>query len=75
MTQMDTQRPLILITNDDGHAAKGLHKLIALMRKDKKNATADAINFTLLKKAGDPIINQVAEPKVIEEALDYLFSL
>lgn len=32
MTQMDTQRPLILITNDDGHAAKGLHKLIALMR-------------------------------------------
>ena len=50
-------------------------ELIALMRKDKKNATADAINFTLLKKAGDPIINQVAEPKVIEEALDYLFSL
>ena len=29
---MDTQRPLILITNDDGHAAKGLHKLTALMR-------------------------------------------
>lgn len=29
---MDIQRPLILITNDDGHAAKGLQKLIALMR-------------------------------------------
>ena len=29
---MDTNRPLILITNDDGHASKGLHKLIALMR-------------------------------------------
>ena len=29
---MDTYRPLILITNDDGHAAKGLQKLITLMR-------------------------------------------
>lgn len=29
---MDSQRPLILITNDDGHEAKGLRKLIALMR-------------------------------------------
>ncbi len=29
---METKRPLILITNDDGHAAKGLHKLTALMR-------------------------------------------
>ena len=29
---MNTQRPLILITNDDGHAAKGLQRLIALMR-------------------------------------------
>ncbi len=29
---MEPQRPLILITNDDGHAAKGLHKLTALMR-------------------------------------------
>ena len=27
------QRPLILITNDDGHAAKGLRKLVALMRR------------------------------------------
>ena len=26
------QRPQILITNDDGHAAKGLRKLVALMR-------------------------------------------
>ena len=29
---MNGQRPLILITNDDGHAAKGLRKLVALMR-------------------------------------------
>lgn len=27
------QRPLILITNDDGYAAKGLRKLVALMRR------------------------------------------
>jgi len=29
---MNSGRPLILITNDDGHAAKGLKKLTALMR-------------------------------------------
>ena len=29
---MDKKRPLILITNDDGHAAKGLKKLVGLMR-------------------------------------------
>ena len=29
---MDKNRPLILITNDDGYAAKGLHKLVTLMR-------------------------------------------
>ena len=29
---MDQNRPLILITNDDGYAAKGLRKLVALMR-------------------------------------------
>ena len=29
---MNAKRPLILITNDDGHAAKGLQKLVKLMR-------------------------------------------
>ncbi len=29
---MDKNRPLILVTNDDGHAAKGLCKLVTLMR-------------------------------------------
>ena len=29
---MDKKRPQILITNDDGHAAKGLRKLVSLMR-------------------------------------------
>ena len=50
-------------------------ELIALMRKDKKNVRESAINFTLLQKAGDPKINQVASEDLIEEALDYLFSL
>ena len=50
-------------------------ELVALMRQDKKNATSGAINFTLLRNAGDPIINQIVEPPLIEEALDYLFSL
>jgi 3-dehydroquinate synthase len=54
---------------------KEQEELIDLMRQDKKNDSTTAINFTLLQKAGDPIINQVAEPKVIEEALDYLFSI
>ena len=30
---MDKKRPLILITNDDGYAAKGLRKLVTLMRQ------------------------------------------
>lgn len=29
---MNAKRPTILITNDDGYAAKGLHKLVGLMR-------------------------------------------
>ena len=29
---MNGKRPKILITNDDGHAAKGLQKLVMLMR-------------------------------------------
>ena len=32
MTNMTDKKPLILITNDDGHLAKGLRKLIELMR-------------------------------------------
>jgi 3-dehydroquinate synthetase len=45
------------------------------MRSDKKNTSANAINFTLLRKAGDPVINQVATPSQIREALEYLFNL
>ena len=50
-------------------------RLIELMRSDKKNTSADAINFTLLRKAGDPVIDRVATPSQIREALEYLFNL
>lgn len=44
--------------------------LIDLMSHDKKNATPDAINFTLLKDIGDIRINQTATPDQIKSALD-----
>ena len=44
--------------------------LIAAMRQDKKNRTADNINFTLLKAVGQPVTDCVATPKEIESALD-----
>lgn len=44
--------------------------LIAYMRHDKKNATADAINFTLLAAPGDIHIDCIRSPKEIETALD-----
>lgn len=50
-------------------------ELIALMHKDKKNASADHINFTLLRKAGEPVIDQVVDEGLIQEAIAYLFSL
>ena len=50
-------------------------ELIALMHKDKKNASADRINFTLLRKAGEPVIDQVVDEGLIQEAIAYLFSL
>ena len=49
--------------------------LIALMQQDKKNERAAQINCTLLRKIGEPVINQVISSKEAEEALDYLFSL
>lgn len=49
--------------------------LMALMRQDKKNQSAEAIHFTLLSAVGQPQINQVAEEGLIRESLEYLFSL
>lgn len=44
--------------------------LIADMRQDKKNSEPDMINFTLLKKVGEPQINVNATPEQIGAALD-----
>lgn len=44
--------------------------LIAAMRQDKKNASADAINFTLLKAVGEPQLDCTATKDAIESALD-----
>jgi 3-dehydroquinate synthase len=50
-------------------------ELINLMRQDKKNEHADAINFTLLKKIGKGSINHVCTESQIAAALNYYDSL
>ena len=40
------------------------------MSHDKKNDTADHINFTLLSAPGQPLIDRTASPEAIREALD-----
>jgi 3-dehydroquinate synthase len=53
---------------------KNYQRIYELMQHDKKNE-AGAVNFTLLKNIGEIQINQTADRKEIEEALDfYLFS-
>lgn len=44
--------------------------LIEIMRHDKKNKSADQINFTLLAAVGDPRLDQTATPEQIGAALD-----
>lgn len=44
--------------------------LIDYMRHDKKNASPDAINFTLLKAVGEPQINFTADVEMVKAALD-----
>lgn len=50
-------------------------RLIRLMQQDKKNERAAEINCTLMRKVGEPVINQVITPEEANEAWDYLFSL
>lgn len=52
-------------------SCKRYDELIDLMRQDKKGA----LNFTLLRAIGEPVINQVLTENEIKEALDYLFSI
>lgn len=50
-------------------------RLLELMAHDKKNATAQAVNFTLLTAPGHPQINQTATPDQIRTSLDILRDL
>lgn len=50
-------------------------QLIALMQQDKKNERTAEINCTLLRRIGEPVINQVITPAEAREAWEYLFSL
>ena len=45
-------------------------RLLELMRHDKKNATPDAINFTLLSKPGQPHIDRIVPEESLIAALD-----
>ena len=50
-------------------------RLIQLMHQDKKNERADEINCTLLRRIGEPLINQRITTAQAEEAWEYLFSI
>ena len=46
--------------------------LYELMKHDKKNATRDKINFTLLNDVGSVVLNQTATKEEIFESIDFL---
>lgn len=60
----DAYSPMPTITCND------YQTLLSLMAHDKKNATPDAINFTLLNRPGSPEIDQVVPEAEISAALD-----
>lgn len=49
--------------------------LLALMAHDKKNASADAVNFTLLRAPGQPVIDNIIPSDEIRAALDITLDL
>lgn len=51
---------------------KDYPRLIEFMRHDKKNRSADAINFTLLSEPGDVRLDCVASEEQIKTALDIM---
>ncbi|MBR1631783.1 MAG: 3-dehydroquinate synthase [Paludibacteraceae bacterium] len=48
-----------------------MEEAIRLMTHDKKSLNGE-LNFTLLRRIGEPVINQTAAPQLVEEALTYL---
>ncbi len=65
---MDSQRPLILITNDDGHEAKGFRKLIALMRTLGDVAVISTDSVMSAKSHSCTIFEKLRSRVVKEEA-------
>lgn len=51
-------------------ACEDYPRLLELMSHDKKNTSADAINFTLLSSPGKPLIDCIVSPADIRTALD-----
>ena len=76
------KEPLQLLTQTMLHyygkpqcGCKDRESLLKFMQQDKKNEHAGEINCTLIRRIGEPIINQVISPDEAREAWEYLFSL
>lgn len=67
---MDNNRPLILITNDDGHAAKGLRKLTALMRTLGEVAVIST-DEVMSAKSHSCTIHEKLYPRLVREELGF----
>jgi len=61
-----TQRPLILITNDDGYAANGLHKLTTLMRT-LGDVAVISTDEMMSAKSHSCTIHEKLRPRLIHE--------
>lgn len=67
---MDDTRPLILVTNDDGYQAKGLRKLIALMRT-LGDVIAIAPNQVMSAKGHSITTTPTLSPLLVEDSPGY----
>lgn len=55
--------------------AKPGNELLALMCHDKKNASASKLNFSLIRKIGEPVYDQYPGEKLILESLHFYINL
>jgi len=54
---------------------KAADELITIMMHDKKNPESSKINFSLLRKTGDPVYDQYPGEKLIRESLHFYVNL
>lgn len=54
-----------------GFTCKDYETLYELMTHDKKNESANSVNFTLLSDVGEIKINQIVSKQEIFESLDF----